>query len=71
MGSPPPVSSIVANLYMEHFEKKALSTTSPAPRLWMKYVDDTFVIQRVKQKQNFLGHINNIDPAIKFIVENN
>ena len=38
------VSPIVANLYMEHFEKKAFSTTS-TPRLWMRYVDDTFIIQ--------------------------
>ena len=30
------VSPIVTNLYMEHFEKKALSTTSIAPRLWIR-----------------------------------
>ena len=47
MGSP--VSPIVANLYMEYYEKKALSTTS-TPRLWMRYVDDTFVIQQEGQK---------------------
>ena len=35
----------------------------------MRYADDTFVIQREDQKQNFLDHINNIDPAIKFTVE--
>ena len=64
MGSP--VSPIVANLYMENFEKKALSTTSTPPRLWMRYVDDTFTIQSEEQKQNVLDHIDNIDPAIKF-----
>ena len=68
MGSP--VSPIVANLYMENFEKKALSTTSTSPRLWMRYVGGTFVILRVEQKQNFLDH-NNINPAIKFTVEDN
>ena len=62
MGSP--LSLIVANLYMENFEKKALNTTCNPPRLWMRYVDDTFVIQRE-------DHINNIDPAIKFTVEGN
>ena len=41
------------------------------PRLWMSYVDDTFVIQREDQKKNFLDHINNIDSAIKFTVEGN
>ena len=37
----------------------------------MRYVDDIFVIQKVDQKQNFLDHINDIDPAIKFTVEGN
>ena len=68
MGSP--VIPIVANLYMDYFERKALSTTS-TPRLWMRYVDDTFVIQKEDQKQIFLDHINKLDPAIKFTVEDN
>ena len=34
-------------------------------------MDDTFVIQQEEQKQNFLEHINNVDPVIKFTVENN
>ena len=47
MGSP--VSPIVANLYMEHFEQKALSAP-PTPRFWHRYMDDTFVIQKVIHK---------------------
>ena len=65
-----PISPIVANLYMEYFERKALITTS-TPRLWMRYVDDTFVIQQEDKKQTFLDHINKVDPAIKFAVEDN
>ena len=56
---------------MENFGKKVLNSTSTPLRLWMRYVDDTFVIQREDQKQTFLDHINNIDPAIKFTVEGN
>ena len=67
MGSP--VSPIVVNLYMEHFEQKAL-ITAPTPRFWHRYVDDTFVIQKEIHKQDFLQHINNVDPAIQFTVEN-
>ena len=65
-----PVSPIVVNLYMEYFEQKALST-APTPRLWWRYVDDTFVIQKEGHKQDFLQHINSDDPAIQFTVVNN
>ena len=64
------VSPIVANLYMEHFERKALSTAT-TPKLWMRYVDDTFVIQQERHKQAFLHHINKVHLAIKFTVEGN
>ena len=33
-------------------------------------MDDTFVIQKEENKQNFLQDINSVDPAIQFIVEN-
>ena len=34
-------------------------------------MDDTFVIQKEVNKQDFLQHINSVDPAIQFTVENN
>ena len=68
MGSP--VSPIVTNLYIEYFEQKALST-APTPRHWQRYVDDTFVTHKEIHKQDFLEHINSVDPAIQFTVENN
>ena len=43
----------------------------PPPRLWHQSVDDTFVIQKEENKQNFLQLINSVDPAIQFTVENN
>ena len=32
-------------------------------------MDDTFVLPQEEHQQNFLEHINNVDPAIKFTVE--
>ena len=58
-----PVSPIVANLYMEYLEQKALSTV-PTPQV----LDDTFVIHKEVNKQGFLQH-KSVDPAIKFTVE--
>ena len=68
MGSP--VSPIVANLYMEYLEQKTLST-APTPRFWHRYVDYIFVIHKEANKQGFLQHINSVDPAIRFTVEDN
>ena len=65
MGSP--VSPIVANLYMEYLEQKA----PYHPKFWGRYVDDTFVIHKEANKQSFLQHINSVDPAIRFMVEDN
>ena len=69
MGSP--VSPIVANLYMEYLVQKVLSTAPNAPRFWHRFVDDTFVIHEEVNKQGFLQHINSVDPAIRFTVEDN
>ena len=68
MGSP--VSPIVATLYMEYLEQKVLST-APTPRFWCRFVDGTFVIHKEVNEQGFLQHINSVDPAIKFTVEDN
>ena len=67
MGSP--ISPIIANIYMEAFEQKAIATALHPPRVWRRYVDDTWVIQQQEHQQQFLQHINTVDESIQFIVE--
>ena len=64
MGSP--ISPIVANLYMEDFENKAINTAQCPPRFWRRFVDDTSVVIEAEKKQGFLEHISNVDPHFQF-----
>ena len=67
MGSP--ISPIVANLYMENFEVRAINTSPHPPLMWKRFVDDTFVVIKAAHKQEFLDHINSIDHHIQFTSE--
>ena len=67
MGSP--ISPLVANCYMEQFEKVAISTAPHPPSLWLRYVDNTFTVLHEYGVEEFTEHINSIDPHIKFTIE--
>ena len=67
MGSP--ISPIIANIFMEEFEVQALQSSPNPPSMWLRFVDDTFVINRAEHIQSLLQHINNQDPHIQFTVE--
>jgi hypothetical protein len=38
------LSPIVSNIFMEHLEKLALDLAQHKPSVWLRYVDDTFVV---------------------------
>ena len=67
MGSP--ISPLIANIFMEEFEVKALSSIPHHPSLWLRFIDDTFVINRAEHSQDLLHHINSQDSHIHFTVE--
>ena len=67
MGSP--VCPIVANIYMEAFENRAISTALQPLRIWKRYVDDTSVIQHQSHRKDFFRHISSVDPSFKFTME--
>ena len=54
---------------MEEFEVKALSTCPYPSSLWLRFLDDTFVINKAEHSQALLQYINNQDPHIQFTVE--
>ena len=57
MGSP--VSAVIASLFMESFEEKAITTSSYEPRIWKRHVDGTFTILDCENVDDFLQHLNN------------
>ena len=69
MGSPP--SPVIANFYVEEFERKALERAPLKPTCWYRYVDDTFVIWPHGQDklQDFLNHLNSLHNKIQFTIE--
>lgn len=68
MGSP--VSPIVANLYMEEVECRALNSFEGiTPSHWFRYIDDTWVKIKTKEVQALTEHINSVDRNIKFTRE--
>ena len=70
MGSP--CLPVVANIYMEYFEKRALGPELPmsfTTNTWFRYVDDVLTIVKKGTRDSLLNHLNSIDPNIKFTIE--
>ena len=68
MGSP--WSPVLANIYVEYFEEMALGSTSLKPSMWLRYVDDTFILwPHQEDVQTLLDHVNSIRPSVQFTME--
>ena len=65
-------SPIVANLFMETFERRALETAEIRLKVWLRYVGDIFAIWNGDEQQlrQFHKHLNSQHPNIIFTVEN-
>ena len=57
-----------ANLYMGHFEDEFVYPYNPAPSLFLRYIDDIFLIWEhgPTSLQRFIDHINSCVPSIQF-----
>ncbi|CAF4471468.1 unnamed protein product, partial [Didymodactylos carnosus] len=69
MGSP--LAPIMANRFMNELENEIEKYRSNKPDIYLRYVDDIFVIIHGTQKDifNFVKWMNKLDPSIKFTVE--
>ncbi len=69
MGSP--LSPVFANIFMEDFEQRALALAVVKPKIWWRYVDDTFVVFPHGDDKliEFLEHLNKISPSIRLTME--
>ena len=67
MGSP--VSPVTVNIYLEHFESLAISTSAASIKWQLRYVDDVHSATRKDQVNKFQEHLTSIDPPIKFTIE--
>ena len=65
-----PLSPVLANIYMEYFEEMVLGSTSQKPSMWLRYVDETFILwPHQKDVQILLDYVNSIRPSIQFTME--
>lgn len=70
MGMGNPLSPILCNLFMEHFESTLLPRIVPKPIPWLRYVDDIFSVwPEGEDFDAFLANLNNLHRTIKFKFE--
>ena len=57
-------------IYMEYFEEMALGSIPLNPLMWLRYIDDTFILwPHQEDVQILMNHVNSIRPSIQFTME--
>ena len=59
-----PLSAVIANLCMEIFEGQAIEFAPCKPKIWKRFVDDTFTIQDRDRVDVYLQHLNSQQSSI-------
>ena len=54
---------------MESPEEQAIASSPYKPRIWKRYVDDTFTVLDRGSVDSFLQHLNNQETSIRFTME--
>ena len=65
------VAPSFANIFMADFEDKWVYTYHTQPRVWLRYIDDIFMVwdNDKESLENFLSHLNSCHHSIKFTSE--
>ena len=61
-----PIFAILANLFMEHIEERALTTAPHPPKWWYQFVNNSHACIYKQFIEEFPSHLNSIDPHIHF-----
>ena len=64
-----PASSTTAEIYMQAYERIAITTALHLPKVWERFVDGVYSILKRRYLENFFHHINNLHQNIKFTME--
>ena len=62
------ISPLIALLFMEGLRSKPLPLAH-TPHLWLRFVNDIYVVQKAEHSQLLLQHINTQEPHIQFTME--
>ena len=62
-------SSTTAEIYMQAYERTAITTVLHPPKDWERFVDDVYSILKRTHLENFFHHINNFHQNINFTME--
>ncbi len=65
------LSPVLSNIYMEHLELKVLCQSSKIPRLYLRFVDDVFLVWNTMNGSHkvFLDQLNSQHPQIQLTEE--
>ena len=63
------VKFLLAGIFVEFVEHRAISTFHTLPKLWVKYVDNTFCVIEQQYAEEFHKHLNSVSPSITFTLE--
>ena len=64
-----PASSTTAEIYMQAYERTAITKVLHPPKVWKQFVDDVYYILKSTNLENLFDHINNLHQNTKFTME--